>query len=246
MNLKCYFGFHSWDKIQCKKCGKINKLELKTISDLDICEKDISKKHNWTNDCKKCSNCGQTRDLNHDWSEDCQKCKICGKTNTIKHQWKDDNCEKCNKIRIKYAYPETISSHQKIFNYLKFKEFTGDLDEDLEDLSLNKLNFNSLSLAIVLIYCFNEKQATISELIEFLEINPHIFENLPIAILIKQLSMLSNAFKEAGFIEINEMSILLIKEGAIGNKKAILPIPQKIDKVKNMIERINTLLKFFE
>lgn len=74
--------------------------------------------HDWSNDCERCANCGQTRrnehrwrsggckcsecgkfrDEWHDWTWDCEKCATCKRTRDGCHDWSED-CEKCTNCR---------------------------------------------------------------------------------------------------------------------------------------------------
>ena len=49
-------------------------------------------KHDWSEDCEKCSRCGRVRADAHDWSQDCEKCATCGRVRAGAH---DRDCEKC-------------------------------------------------------------------------------------------------------------------------------------------------------
>lgn len=81
MNIKCLFGFHTWDGCICSRCGA---------------KRDEA--HSW--DGCKCSKCGQKRNKAHSW--DGCKCSRCGQLRNEAHRLKECKCEICGMVLHKW------------------------------------------------------------------------------------------------------------------------------------------------
>jgi hypothetical protein len=77
MSIKCIFGIHSWDGCICTDCKKSR-----------------DEKHNWTEDCERCSKCGKTMSNKHSWVGcTCEKCVA------TRHEWNGCTCTQCSQTR---------------------------------------------------------------------------------------------------------------------------------------------------
>jgi hypothetical protein len=117
VSLLCLFGLHKWSKCFCVRCGDHHPKV---------------KRHDWTQDCRKCKLCGmerpdenhsfrgckcryceETRNQEHDWSHDCEKCWKCGKTRKIDHKVGPEcRCQTCGR-HLPHVFPLDPKSGKK-------------------------------------------------------------------------------------------------------------------------------------